>query len=157
MDEGGFILDYLSEPGTSLDETDRLLRQVEAIIRANPDVDTYSRRTGLQLGGGLTEANQGDFFIRLKNGRAPPIEAGHGRRCAARSKRQVPGLDIELAQLMEDLIGDLTAVPQPIEVKLYGDDPAQLDAAAEQGRRRDRQDRRRGRRAQTASTRRAMR
>ena len=73
MDEGGFILDYLSEPGTSLAETDRLLRQVEAIIRAKPEVETYSRRTGLQLGGGLTEANQGDFFVRLKRAaRATP-------------------------------------------------------------------------------------
>ena len=66
MDEGGFVLDYRSEPGTSLTETDRLLRQVEAILRATPEVQTYSRRTGLQLGGGLTEANTGDFFVRLK-------------------------------------------------------------------------------------------
>ena len=66
MDEGGFVLDYRSEPGTSLTETDRLLRQVEAILHATPEVQTYSRRTGLQLGGGLTEANTGDFFIRLK-------------------------------------------------------------------------------------------
>ncbi len=78
MDEGGFILDYLSPPGTSLTETDRLLRQVEAIIAANPDVDTYSRRTGIQLGGGLTEANKGDFFVRLKTGPRPPIEDGDG-------------------------------------------------------------------------------
>ncbi len=66
MDEGGFVLDYRSEPGTSLTETDRLLRQVEAILHATPEVQPYSRRTGLQLGGGLTEANTGDFFIRLK-------------------------------------------------------------------------------------------
>jgi CzcA family heavy metal efflux pump len=129
MDEGGFILDYLSPPGTSLQETDRLLRQVEAIIRANPYVDTYSRRTGLQLGGGLTEANQGDFFVRLKGGSRPDTEA-----VMAQVRRQVeqdvPGLDIELSQLMEDLIGDLVAVPQPIEIQLYGDDPAQLSATA---------------------------
>ncbi|MHB8890350.1 MAG: efflux RND transporter permease subunit, partial [Acidobacteriaceae bacterium] len=73
MDEGGFILDYRSAPGTSLTETDRLLRQVETIIRANPNVDTYSRRTGTQLGGGLTESNEGDFFIRLKPEPRAPI------------------------------------------------------------------------------------
>ncbi|OYV48404.1 MAG: transporter, partial [Burkholderiales bacterium 21-58-4] len=66
MDEGGFTLDYRSQPGTSLTETDRLLRQVEAIIKSNPNVQTYSRRTGTQLGGGITEANQGDIFVRLK-------------------------------------------------------------------------------------------
>ncbi|MBU6248500.1 MAG: efflux RND transporter permease subunit [Xanthomonadaceae bacterium] len=129
MDEGGFILDYLSRPGTSLAETDRLLRQVETIIRANPYVDTYSRRTGLQLGGGLTEANEGDFFVRLKDGSRPSTE-----EVMAQVRRQVeakvPGLDIELSQLMEDLIGDLVAVPQPIEVQLYGEDPKQLNDTA---------------------------
>ncbi|WP_108472166.1 efflux RND transporter permease subunit [Rhodanobacter thiooxydans] len=129
MDEGGFILDYLSKPGTSLQETDRLLRQVEAIIRANPYVDTYSRRTGLQLGGGLTEANQGDFFVRLKNGSRPSTEAVMAQ-VRGEVEQQVPGLDIELSQLMEDLIGDLVAVPQPIEIQLFGDDPAQLAATA---------------------------
>jgi CzcA family heavy metal efflux pump len=129
MDEGGFILDYLSPPGTSLQETDRLLRQVEAIIRANPYVDTYSRRTGLQLGGGLTEANQGDFFVRLKSGSRPDTEAVMAQ-VRDEVEKNVPGLDIELSQLMEDLIGDLVAVPQPIEIQLYGDDPAQLSATA---------------------------
>ncbi|MGC1548282.1 MAG: efflux RND transporter permease subunit [Rhodanobacter sp.] len=129
MDEGGFILDYLSEPGTSLTETNRLLNQVEGIIRANPYVATYSRRTGLQLGGGLTEANQGDFFIRLKDGARPDAEEVM-EQIRSQVEAKVPGLDIELAQLMEDLIGDLTEVPQPIEVKLYSDDPQQLSDTA---------------------------
>ena len=120
MDEGGFIVDYRSEPGTSLTETDRLLRQVEAILRATPEVETYSRRTGLQLGGGLTEANTGDFFVRLK-----PLPRRDSEtvmdEVRQRVEHDVPGLEIELAQLMEDLIGDLTAVPQPIEIKFYSD------------------------------------
>ncbi|MEO5559628.1 MAG: efflux RND transporter permease subunit, partial [Dokdonella sp.] len=130
MDEGGFILDYRSEPGTSLAETDRLLVQAEAIIRANPYVDTYSRRTGLQLGGGLTEANNGDFFIRLKDGSRPPIDEVMDD-IRSEVEANVHGLDIELAQLMEDLIGDLVAVPQPIEVKLYGDSPQQMNQVAQ--------------------------
>ena len=121
MDEGGFILDYWAEPGTSLTETDRLLRQVEDILRKTPEVDTYSRRTGLQLGGGVTEAYQGDFFVRLKPFPRKTIEEvmDNVRR---RVESSVPGLHIEMAQLMEDLIGDLTAVPQPIEIKIYSDD-----------------------------------
>src|SRR2546430_12930759 len=118
MDEGGFVLDYRSEPGTSLTETDRLLRQVEAILRATPEVETYSRRIGLQLGGGLTEANTGDFFVRLKPIPRRDIETVMDE-VRKKVRRGVPGLEIELAQLMEDLIGDLTAVPQPIEIKLY--------------------------------------
>ena len=129
MDEGGFILDYKAQPGAALSDTDRLLRQVETIITATPEVASYSRRTGAQLGGGLTEADEGDYFIRLKGGSRRDIETvmtDIRHRIAAR----VPGLEVETAQLMEDLIGDLTAVPQPIEVKLFADDPALLAAAA---------------------------
>ena len=129
MDEGGFTLDYIAEPGTSLAETNRLLEQVGAILRANPYVDTWSRRTGLQLGGGLTEANTGDFFVRLKDGSRPSTSAVM-ERIREQIERKVPGLDVDLSQLTEDLIGDLTEVPQPIEVKLFSDDVPQLDAAA---------------------------
>ena len=130
MDEGGFTLDYRSEPGTSLTETDRLLRQVETIIRANPNVDTYSRRTGAQLGGGLTEANQGDFFIRLKPQPRADIEQVMDE-IRNQVAQQVPGLNIEMAQLMEDMIGDLTAVPQPVEIKIFSDDMDALKSLAE--------------------------
>ncbi|TAL70957.1 MAG: efflux RND transporter permease subunit [Burkholderiaceae bacterium] len=129
MDEGGFILDYRAAPGTSLSETDRLLQQVQAIIKSNPYVDTYSRRTGTQLGGGITEANEGDFFIRLKSGQRPPIETVMDN-IRSEVEQNVPGLKIELAQLMEDLIGDLTSVPQPIEIKLFSDNPDELQATA---------------------------
>ncbi|HXQ80817.1 MAG TPA: efflux RND transporter permease subunit [Opitutaceae bacterium] len=129
MDEGGFILDYLADPGTSLTETDRLLRQVEEILRDTPEVQTYSRRTGLQLGGGVTESNEGDFFVRLKSPPRRPIDDVIDD-VRARVQKNVPGLDVEFAQLMEDLIGDLTAVPQPIEIKLYSDDGSVLKAAS---------------------------
>jgi CzcA family heavy metal efflux pump len=130
MDEGGFILDYRSAPGTALSETDRLLRQVEAIIGAVPDVDTYSRRTGTGLAGGLSEPNHGDFFVRLKAGNRRPVDVVMAD-VRARVERQVPGLSVEMAQLMEDLIGDLTAVPQPVEIKLVALNPAQLPRAAQ--------------------------
>ena len=129
MDEGGFILDYRADPGTSLSETDRLLKQIEAILQATAEVQTYSRRTGLQLGEGVTEANEGDFFIRLKPLPRRSIDAVMDD-VRTQVAKNVPGLDVELTQLMEDLIGDLTAVPQPVEVKLYSDDGARLQAAS---------------------------
>ena len=130
MDEGGFILDYNARPGTSLDETDRELRQVEKVLTANRAIQTYSRRTGLQLGGGVTEANQGDFFVRLRPFPRPPIEAvmSDVRQKIAHT---VPALRIETSQLMEDLIGDLTGVPQPVDIKLFSPDENALLTAAE--------------------------
>jgi CzcA family heavy metal efflux pump len=130
MDEGGFTFDYISKPGTSLEETTRLLNQVEAIIRANPYVDTYSRRTGLQLGDALTEANTGDIFIRLKRGSRPSTEDVMDD-IRKEVQANVPGLDVEVSQLMEDMIGDLVAVPQPIEIQLYSDDGNELNDAAQ--------------------------
>ena len=129
MDEGGFILDYRSAPGTSLSETDHLAKQVEAILRSTPDVATYSRRTGLQLGGMVTEANEGDFFVRLKPLPRRDIETVINE-VRGRIETTVPGLQVEMAQLMADLIGDLTAVPQPIEIKLFSDDEATLMSTA---------------------------
>lgn len=74
MDEGGFVLDYQTSPGTSLAETNRELTEVEAILKKNPYVYTYSRRTGAGLGGDLAESYQGDFFVRLRTpSQRPPI------------------------------------------------------------------------------------
>jgi len=129
MDEGGFVLDYKTKPGTSLAETDRELAQVEKILQANPAVRTFSRRTGMGLGGDLNEPNQGDFFVRLKDGSRDPIETVMSN-IRQQIESQVPGVNVDLSQLMEDLIGDLTAVPQPIEVQLYANDPSALNPLA---------------------------
>ncbi|MBS0581923.1 MAG: efflux RND transporter permease subunit [Proteobacteria bacterium] len=125
VDEGGFVMDFYTKPGTSLDETERELKQIEAILKEQPEVETFSRRTGTGLGGDLGEPHHGDFFVRLK----PDHARGTEEVMAAvleDIQKNVPGVDIELAQLMEDLIGDLTAVPQPIEVQLFAEDPAKL-------------------------------
>src|SRR5437879_13802783 len=98
MDVVGFILDYIAPPGTSITETDRLLRQVESVLQKTPEVETYSRRTGLQLGGGVTEANIGDFFVRLKPFPRRGIEeVMDGVR--EEIEQHVPGLQVELLQL----------------------------------------------------------
>jgi CzcA family heavy metal efflux pump len=125
-DESGFIIDYKTLPGTSLAETDREIKQVEAILRNTPEVLTFSRRTGLGLGGtDLNEPNIGDFFVRLK---PYPRRAIDDIMAEVHLKIQtdVPGVDTDILQLMEDLIGDLTAVPQPIQIQLFADDPAKL-------------------------------
>ncbi|USI72526.1 efflux RND transporter permease subunit [Sphingomonas morindae] len=130
VDESGFVMDYYTRPGTSIIETSREMAQVDAILRANPEVETFSRRLGTGLGGDLGQSYHGDYFVRLKADHAKSTEQVMSDTLASINEK-VPGVDIELAQLMEDLIGDLTAVPQPIEVKLYSADPAPLRAQAE--------------------------
>jgi CzcA family heavy metal efflux pump len=125
VDEGGFVMDYFTPPGTSLTETSREVAEIDAMLSATPEVATFSRRLGTGLGGDLGESYHGDYFVRLKPNHArstPDVMAA----VLAEVQAKVPGVDVELAQLMEDLIGDLTAVPQPIEIKLYATDPAAL-------------------------------
>lgn len=129
VDEGGFVMDFYTPPGTSLAETGRVMAQVDTLLRAQPEVLTFSRRLGTGLGGDLGESYHGDYFVRLTPSHARGTEALIADLLAA-IEAQIPGVQIETAQLMEDLIGDLTAVPQPIEVKLFGDDFPALIAAA---------------------------
>ncbi len=130
LDEGGFVLDYQSNPGTSLAETRRELSQIEAILRADPAVDSFSTRIGAGFGGDLNEPNQGDIVVRLTPvGTRPAIDVVM-ERLGDQMTAQVPGVDTDLHQLMGDEIGDLTGVPQPIDVQLQGADTQALDDAA---------------------------
>ncbi len=126
MDEGGFILDYLMPAGSSLDDTNQVLLAVEKMLLATPEVESTSRRTGLQLGlAAVTEANTGDFSVRLKRGPRRPIDEIISE-LRAKLGKQYPQLDVEFIQVLQDMIGDLTSSPEPIEIKLFSPDPALL-------------------------------
>ena len=131
MDEGGFIIDYLSPPGTSLAETNRQLKYAEDIILATPELESYSRRTGAQLGLFITEPNNGDFLLKLKPDRERSTEEvladlRHKLNAA------LPDIIWELPGILGDLIGDLMYAPQPIEVKLFSTDANYLKEKAPQ-------------------------
>jgi CzcA family heavy metal efflux pump len=125
MDEGSIVLDYTSPPGTSLEETDRMLRQVEKIINKVSEVEAYSRRTGTQMGFFITEPNDGDYLIQLKKKRDRSSE-----EVIADIRKQVestqPALKIDFGQVIGDMLGDLMESVQPIEIKIYGDNIAKL-------------------------------
>ncbi|HWI29071.1 MAG TPA: efflux RND transporter permease subunit [Stellaceae bacterium] len=130
MDEGGFVLDYQTDPGTSLAETNRELEQAEAILAKNPYVDTYSRRTGAGLGGDLNEQFQGDFFVKLVDpSKRPPISKVMDDITNTITS-QVPGIDFDTHQLLGDMIGDMVGRRQPVVINLSGKDPAELPKAA---------------------------
>src|SRR5581483_9807808 len=126
MDEGGFILDYLSPAGSSLADTDRMVNQVERILQQTPEVETTSRRTGLQLGlAAVTEANRGDFTVKLKRDRDRGVEEIISD-VRAKVNKQLPALDVEFPQLLQDMIGDLTSAPEPIVIKMFSENPELL-------------------------------
>jgi CzcA family heavy metal efflux pump len=130
MDEGGFILDYVMPAGSSLESTDKVLDRVEKILHATPEVDSTSRRTGLQMGfAAVTETNYGDMTVRLKNKRHRSID-----EVIADIRRQIkttqPELDVEFTQILQDNIGDLSNAPEPIQIKLFNPDAALLQNIA---------------------------
>ncbi len=123
MDEGGFVLDYVMPPGSSLQETTRVLDHVEQIIRTVPEVESTSRRTGLQLGlAAVTEPNTGDIAVKLKKQRSRSIYEIISE-VRAKVTTEEPVLDVDFTQGLQDMIGDLTGAPQPVVVKLFSPNP----------------------------------
>jgi CzcA family heavy metal efflux pump len=121
MDEGAFVLDYVMPSGTSLQETDRVLRHIQDILSDTPEVESYSRRTGARLALAIAEPNTGDFLVKLKRDRKRSLEeiTGELRKRITSSERAI---EVEFPHILEDLIGDLAWSPQPIEIKVYNDD-----------------------------------
>ena len=126
MDEGGFILDYIMPAGSSLSETNRVLEHVEKILHAMPEVESTSRRTGLQMGlAAVTEANTGDITVKLKSKRDRGIDEVIAD-ARAQIKKTEPALDVEFTQVLQDMIGDLSNAPEPIQIKVFSSNPALL-------------------------------
>ena len=126
MDEGGFILDYIMPAGSSLAETNRVLTHVQHILEKTPEVESTSRRTGLQMGlAAVTEANTGDITVKLKAKRDRAIDEVISD-IRAEIKKTEPELDVEFTQVLQDMIGDLSNAPEPIQIKLFSSDPKLL-------------------------------
>jgi len=127
MDEGGFVLDYLMPAGSSLAETNRVVSHMEKMLRETPEVESTSRRTGLQLGlAAVTEANYGDVLVKLKAKRDRDIDEVMAD-LRAQIAQQEPAVEVEFTQVLQDMIGDLTSAPEPIQIKLFSQDPKQLE------------------------------
>jgi len=122
MDEGGFILDYIMPAGSSLSETNRVLQHVDRMLHAIPEVESTSRRTGLQMGlAAVTEANTGDITVKLKSKRDRGIDEVIAE-ARAQIRKTEPELDVEFTQVLQDMIGDLSNAPEPIQIKVFSSD-----------------------------------
>jgi CzcA family heavy metal efflux pump len=121
FDEGGFIIDFHAPPGTSQTETSRQLDEAERILSANPDVESYSRRLGAELGMFITEPYRGDFAVKLKRNRTHSTdEVVAGLRHTF--NEQFPAFRWDFPGILTDVIGDLQMTPNPVEIKLFSPD-----------------------------------
>ena len=131
MDEGSIVLDYKTPPGTSLEETDKILREAEKIITSVPEVEAYSRRTGTEMGFFITEPNSGDYLIQLKKKRDKTTnEVIEELRQKIESTQ--PALRVDFGQVIGDMLGDLMASIQPVEIKIFGNDQKKLQELSRQ-------------------------
>ncbi len=131
MDEGSIVLDYHSEPGTSLAETNVMLTGVDKQLKTIPEIAAYSRRTGAQMGFFITEPNGGDYLISLKKDRSRSTnEVIDDLRGKIESTQ--PGLTVDFGQVIGDMLGDLMSEPNPVEVKVFGNQPAEIRPLANQ-------------------------
>jgi len=131
MDEGSIVLDYASPSGTSLEETDRMLKEVEKEIVKIPDVQAYSRRTGTQMGFFITEPNTGDYLIQLKPNRTKSTDEVISEIRTHVESTQ-PALVVDFGQVIGDMLGDLMSSTQPIEIKIFGNDQQKLQGLSKQ-------------------------
>jgi len=131
MDEGSIVLDYVSPPGTSLQETDRMLREVEKLLPTVPEIETYSRRTGTEMGFFITEPNSGDYLIQLRKDRKRSTNDVIDE-IRQKVESTQPALQIDFGQVIGDMLGDLMSSTQPIEIKIYGDNVTVLQNLARQ-------------------------
>jgi cobalt-zinc-cadmium resistance protein CzcA len=131
MDEGSIVLDYNSPPGTSLEETNRMLNEVDKIIESIPEVKTYSRRTGTQMGFFITEPNRGDYLIELhKRRKRTTDEVSNEIRLKIESS--LPALTVDFGQVIGDMLGDLMSSVQPVEIKIFGSNHDKLKELSKQ-------------------------
>ncbi len=133
MDEGGYVLDYWTPPGTSLAETDSILWRIEERVQRMPETASFSRRTGAELGLFATEQNKGDILVKVKP-RSQRKRSTDEVIADLRSQIQqnVPGIQVEFIQILQDMIGDLEGSPEPVEIKLFGSSMAVLAQAADE-------------------------
>jgi CzcA family heavy metal efflux pump len=131
MDEGGYVLDCITPAGTSLDETNRILQQIEQRIMKMDETDSFSRRTGAELGLFATEQNKSDILVKMK----PRSKRKRSTQEVMEDMRvqiaqNIPGVDVEFTQILQDMLGDLEGSPEPVEIKLFGNDMATLERVA---------------------------
>ena len=131
MDEGGIVLDFNSPPGTTLDETDRMLKEVDNIVQQQPEVASYSRRLGTQMGFFITESNRGDYLIQLKKKRNKTTDEVSAD-LRAKIEAVLPQLKVDFGQVIGDMLGDLMSSVQPVEIKVFGDNRQKLEAISQQ-------------------------
>lgn len=132
LDEGSYVLDYLLAPGTSLEQTDKACNQIEGVLRETPEVETWTRRTGVELGLFATEPNTGDILVVLK----PAKERSRNSEEVMDEQRHkleaiLPGVEFEFHPMLEDQLNDMAGVSNPIEVRIFGEDPKSLAELAE--------------------------
>lgn len=132
LDEGSIVLDYISPPGTTNEETDRICKDIETVISRHPDVESYSRRTGIHMAFRSDPSNIGDYSIQLRKSRTKSTDEVISEMRDEVTAIAPAMVEISFGQRVADLLGDLMSTPQPIEIKIFGEDYQVLKKLSEE-------------------------
>ncbi len=131
LDEGQFEIAYRMPVGTTLEASDAAATRMERTVLADPAVASEGRFTGIDTNGfSPTPVRAGILRVKLEPlGDRPPYGTVSDRLRDALNAA-VPSAELDVHQILEDLINDVTGAPSPIEIVVRGDDQSTLVAAA---------------------------
>jgi len=101
------------------------------MIRQTPETESLLRRIGAEMGPFVTEQNVGELVVKLKprSRRERNIEDTMDD-LRQKIAQNVPGIQAEFVQVLQDMIGDMEGAPEPVEVKVFGSDMNLLEGLA---------------------------
>jgi cobalt-zinc-cadmium resistance protein CzcA len=137
LDEGSLLVSAVKDPGISLTRSVEMQRELERVVRMSPEVTTVISRVGRpEIGSDPMGVNQADVFVMLRprdRWRRGVSKDSLEREITARLDDRVPGVAVSMTQPMQMRLDELiSGVRADLAVKVFGDDPAQNLAVAEQ-------------------------
>jgi len=127
-DEGTFVMDMDTSAGTSKQEMERLVSEVETVIASMPEIQTYSRA----IADSALRTNQAHFFMHPKPAGAggPSVFTVMGD-LENKLLTQFPNLNIDLHQILPDHFDGLSGKNNVVAVDVFGGNLTDLLASAD--------------------------
>ncbi len=129
-DRPTLILQLKMPPGTSLEETSKVVGQIEDVILKLKDVDSVSSFGGLYEGGkmdvgmgfGSSEVNEATIMIKLKDKKDRQFSSQEIQEIIRKNLPKIREAEISFMDMSQQMLGGSS----PVEIKIFGKDLSRL-------------------------------